>query len=584
MEVLAERVTTLTLDAAEGPQKITTGVSGETLVTLISGSSKRIANIDTPVNLWGWSGTGLEHTSQLPSFSLGKRRCVRLVLGDGRSVICTPDQRFLVSTASGAYLWRKADELTSGSDRLVCGMEGTEDVIGNDEAGWSLTVGGVVFTMKPEQREATLAFARVLGYLLTDGSISVSEVEHKMSISMGHDLDVEAILQDVEMLAGKRPTFRLQETDRGTVYSFFVPRSLSYLYLALDGIEVGRRSTIGESGWPRFLLEQNCPLAVVREFIGGIMGGDGFAPSVINTEGATKSDPFSLRSRGIIALSSLPENIGTLRRKLEDLCGLLGRLGLVGCTISGSPDFYYTKKKNPTDENLRAKLTIFQYGEGDTTHQRAFGFRCCIQKQLRATAAQTLWRFLEEIRKQRAIAVASAAWFRQTYNLSYPSAMEAGINHFLTTAVVIHPPAIQCLKEHNVRLYMRNGPCEDKQVKRLGDIPLTRSWFEGIGAGAWFKNKDKGHTGYHAPYIVPRKQEFVPVLTLPVLGREEAGEHEVYSLPSNKLDSSVYNGVVAYTGRETNSGDIPALISLLLPPSGAVSTGQSSLTLDIIRD
>ena len=52
------------------------------------------------------------------------------------------------------------------------------------------------------ERECTLAFARLVGYLLSDGSISRLG-QGRMNV--GQALDREVVLNDIELLSGKRP-------------------------------------------------------------------------------------------------------------------------------------------------------------------------------------------------------------------------------------------------------------------------------------------------------------------------------------------------------------------------------------------
>ena len=54
---------------------------------------------------------------------------------------------------------------------------------------------------------------------------------------------------------------------------------LTSMILSLSGIRVGRRID-QEPGLPEFVLDSSCPVAVVREFLGGLFGADGHAPAL----------------------------------------------------------------------------------------------------------------------------------------------------------------------------------------------------------------------------------------------------------------------------------------------------------------
>jgi hypothetical protein len=97
----------------------------------------------------------------------------------------------------------RADALDLGRDRVVVGLEAPLDEVGTDENGYVLKAGEMTFTMESmDERSRTLAFARLLGHLLSDGSISVNG-QGRMNV--GQALDREAALDDIEKLTGKRP-------------------------------------------------------------------------------------------------------------------------------------------------------------------------------------------------------------------------------------------------------------------------------------------------------------------------------------------------------------------------------------------
>ena len=83
------------------------------------------------------------------------------------------------------------------------GLEAPLDELGADEPGYELRAGEFEFTLADEtSAPRTLAFARLLGHLLSDGSISRAG-QGRMNV--GQALDREAVLDDIELLTGKRP-------------------------------------------------------------------------------------------------------------------------------------------------------------------------------------------------------------------------------------------------------------------------------------------------------------------------------------------------------------------------------------------
>ena len=127
----------------------------------------------------------------------GRRECVELVFSDGRSLVCTPDHR--IRTADGR--WVEAGELEVGTAEVAVSVEYPDSTAGagvEGAGGWRLearTTLGYDLNMA-ERAQHSLAFARLLGYVLTDGCVT-SDMGR---LYIGHQLDVDAALRDVFLL------------------------------------------------------------------------------------------------------------------------------------------------------------------------------------------------------------------------------------------------------------------------------------------------------------------------------------------------------------------------------------------------
>src|SRR6185369_7632798 len=129
--------------------------------------------------------------------------------------------------------------------------------------------GTLEFGMRsPADRLRTLAFARLLGHLLGDGSISVLG-QGRMNV--GQALDREMLLDDIERITGKRPAGSRYDERK---WAIALPRELTAAISSLAGVAVGRRIDQAPT-LPEFVLDDDCPVAVVREFLGGMFGADG---------------------------------------------------------------------------------------------------------------------------------------------------------------------------------------------------------------------------------------------------------------------------------------------------------------------
>src|SRR3989449_7008164 len=106
----------------------------------------------------------------------------------------------------------------------------------------------MIYTMSgPHERLRTLAFARLLGHLLSDGSISVNG-QGRMNV--GQAVDREAVLDDIERITGKRPAGTRYDERK---WSIALPKELTTAIGALPGVRVGRRIR------QPFVLDPRCP-------------------------------------------------------------------------------------------------------------------------------------------------------------------------------------------------------------------------------------------------------------------------------------------------------------------------------------
>ena len=140
----------------------TTCIVQGTPVLLADGTTRSIESLPTSGGavILGPKAEGrLGIASQSDLIDNGTRECLKLVLQDGRSLICTPDHKILSSDGR----WVRADELKIGRDRVRVGLEGPLDTPAHDESCYALQAGDMSFGMETENgRGRMLAFARLL--------------------------------------------------------------------------------------------------------------------------------------------------------------------------------------------------------------------------------------------------------------------------------------------------------------------------------------------------------------------------------------------------------------------------------------
>ncbi len=286
----------------------TTCIAEGTPVLLANGTARRIEQMPVAggVSLFAPAADGRLCTAmQAEMMVQGERECVSLTLQDGRTLVCTPDHEILCADGR----WVRADQLVPGEDRVVVGLEAPLDEPGDDEAAYALHVGNLTFTMDTlYERQRTQAFARLLGHLLSDGSISLSG-QGRMHV--GQAMDRETVLDDLELLTGQRPTAVRYDQRKWTIV---LPKPLTDAISMLPGVRTGRRIQ-QEPMLPAFVLDESCPRAVVREFLGGLFGADGHAPALYRW--GEREEEATLESPAY-SQSVIPEHVEALKRVMDE--------------------------------------------------------------------------------------------------------------------------------------------------------------------------------------------------------------------------------------------------------------------------
>jgi aconitase A len=352
----------------------TTCIAAGTPVLLANGTARRIEQMPEAGGAVVFGPTAdnqLGMAMQAETICQGERDCVSLVLQDGRELVCTPDHEIL--SADGR--WVRADQLVPGQDRVVMGLEAPLDEPGADEAGYTLSAGEMTLSLDtPANRLRTLAFARLLSHLLGDGSITVAG---QGRINVGQAIDREVVLNDVEVVTGKRPVANQFDERKWVIV---LPLKLTEAFVALPGVRVGRRIDQPPS-LPAFVLDDKCPVAVVREFLGGLIGAGGHAPVLTRQnereEDAVLHPPTYVRSASM-------EHAEGQERVMNQLLHLLARCGV---KTKGWNLLQYPVNQD-AGPCVEARLTL---PDGLSFVERV-GFRYSINKSLWASAAAVYWR------------------------------------------------------------------------------------------------------------------------------------------------------------------------------------------------
>ncbi|HET7925802.1 MAG TPA: aconitase family protein, partial [Rhodanobacteraceae bacterium] len=562
-----------------------------TPVLLANGTSRRIEQLPNAGGVRVFGPTQektLAMARQREMIPQGTRECVSLVLQDGRRLTCTPDHKVLRSDGR----WVRADRLVLGKDRVLVGLEAPLDDVGDDDAGYVLTAGDFTFSMETaHERARTLAFARLVGHLICDGSISVLG-QGRMNV--GQALDRQAALDDIELLTGKRPAGTRYDERK---WSIALPQELTDAIIALPGVRVGRRIEQPAS-LPAFVLDDGCPVSVVREFLGGVFGADGHAPSLHRTNPSKGEDGASLRPTAF-SQTAKPEHIEALKQRMRELLIMLGRCGVrtkgawIGeYAVRRSSSTYPAPREGVQRREVRLQLT-----HGLSFVERV-GYRYCVDKTLRASAAAAYWRMIDGINRQR-------LWMADRLEEMHTANQEVSFNTAralaateLTTRETPVFPHYSLLEGHDRFDRLPSAETKFKLLHREScGFPSPAAFFEQIGARSWFAalqprstaigemdqaiadvragdaiDESSGGDCIEEPksYCIEKESLEAPTFSLAVVDRRDAGVHPVYDIAVDDINTFVA-ATVLVRNCIGNAGPLPDEIATALQKSDVVA-------------
>ena len=476
----------------------------------------------------------------------GERECISLTLQDGRTLICTPDHKILCTDGR----WVRADQLVLGQDRVVVGLEAPLDEPGVDEAGYVLHVGKLTFTTDTmHERQRILAFARLLGHLLSDGSISLLG-QGRMHV--GQAMDREAVLNDVELLTGCRPVATQYDERKWTIV---LPKPFTDAIRSLQGVRTGRRIQ-QVPALPAFVLDESCPVAVVREFLGGLFGADGHAP-ILHRWG--KSEDDATLEPPAYSQSTIPEHVSALKQVMEDVVDLLARCGAKtnGFRIYEYPT-RHAASSYPTAQDGIARVEVRLVLPDGLSFVEHVGFRYCMDKSLRASAAAVYWRLLDQIHRQRRWMSDRLQELPKADNtLSFSRARKSVAVELMEREPVVFPhysllegyDRFSRLPQSMARKFQ---PLHRDACDFLSPVEL----FKQIGVREWFAPlRSHNDRETFKRYCVEKEALTAPTFALEVMERRQVGKRAVFDLAVDDLHAFVA-GTVAVHNCIGNSGPL----------------------------
>jgi aconitase A len=532
----------------------TTCIAEGTPVSLANGTAARIERMPKAggAALFGPTAEGrLAIAKQTETMDQGVRQCIALTLQDGRTLVCTPDHKILCADGR----WVRADELKLNEDRIVVGLDTPLDEPGADEAGYALHVGAFTFTLEtPQERQRTLAFARLLGHLLSDGSISALG-QGRMHV--GQAVDREIVLNDIELVTGMRPAASRYDERKWTIV---LPKPLTDAIITLPGVRVGRRIQQAPT-LPAFVLDARCPVALAREYLAAMFGADGHAPSLHRWG---KRDEDASLDTPAYSQSAIAEHVEALQAVMADVLRLLTRCGV---EPEGARTYTYPTRRSastyPAAQDGAPRFEVrLELPDGLSFIERV-GYRYCVDKAMRASAAAVYWRMVGEIHQNRLwMSGRLEELHEQQIELSFSRARALAAAELATRGTVI-APHYSLLEGHD--RFSRLPSATTRRFQPLhhesAGFPSPVALFTELGVREWFAPlRSRADGSLARRYAVEKEALTLPTFALQVEDRRPVGARQVFDLSVDAVHAFVAGGVAVHNCIG-NSGPLPPEVS-----------------------
>jgi len=514
---------------------------------------------------WNKKVNGMVPSKPCAFMDKGTRDCVELTFEDGRKLICTEDHPVLTSDNE----WVKVKDIEINATKIKTSvtypiMKLKDEIAECD--GWTLSFGTrTLRTDSYKEYMKTLAFARIIGLLITDGSISSKYQHESASVSLGHMIDVTQFIDDINMFHDiTQKKFRTRNC-----YIVRIPSEFLADILQLGGILRGRKIN-QPATLPDFILDEKCPRPIIREFLGGMFGGDGHT-CVLGLHRGNRDVMTSVA----FSKSKTHEHRESLQKMFEDIQKLVAKCGIHNTTIQ---NFRETSKKkfelkDKSDATNRSfQLTLHLPIEQLIPFSEKIGFRYCCHKSQRLEAGVSYRRLREEVCRQHnwlVNRVDEITHFKEIKAknpdkiVHTKSAIVQAVEELKKTEGLLHEYAIP--STHDITDHLIKGTEFGKFTSK--SFPTAEQFMEKIGALDWFLSDDiepkkmdnfdekvfeeceieeEEDDELNAGYGVQRGSNALPTMNLTVVSRINVGPKHVYDISVEDTHSFLANGIVAH--------------------------------------
>lgn len=501
-----------------------------TLITMSNGLSlpiERLAdNSNEHEKVYGWNGNGLIITKHGGLMNQGMKETIKLTLEDGRTVICTPDHKILVLKEDKTTEWVEALKIPIDS-RIVCGIEYPEDTYIDEDldSKWDLKINDKIFTLKNQnERNKTLAFMRILGYIICDGHIPDIK-NNQAAIYFGNMIDVNSFIEDYKLVTeiDETPKIKDVKTENwGSNYLINLSNEFTNLLRSIEGVLKGKKVT-QERQIPLFILEDDCPKSVIREFLGGMFGADGHSLKLDIRE-KRRTCVYGVK----FSWTTEEKNLIILKDLFENICKLLKKLGVKDAYVSGP----LPPSSGPADR-FYYLINI----PSNTTFTKFIGFRYCIHKSYKSCILSSYLRMCEEIKRQHDYIIKEVDILKENdKKMTFKKALE-----------IVRKKLIQ--EEYILNEYYSLSSERDvskrREKGRSKTLELLEEKYDVIDVVDFIKNTGFSYI-FNKEYVIKRDSDNIPIFSLKLKDIRNYKKQIVYDITNvNICHSFLADGIVS---------------------------------------
>jgi hypothetical protein len=356
-------------------------------------------------------------------------------------------------------------------------------------------------------------------------------------LSVGHELDVQNVINDLNYFCRAEAKFNQNDC----AYNIRIPADLTCHLIHLQGVVVGRKVNQSAS-LPEFVLDPKFPRPLLREFLGGMFGGDGHTCVLSMHRG--KRDVLTSIS---YSKSRTKACLESLTRMMEDIKILLNRFGIHNITLQKFKETSHSKEKCEGNEKCYQSTLHLDLAELRNFHEK-IGFRYNCHKSQRLEAGVAYKRLRDEVTRQhnwitnRVDEITNFTKIKKenpTKIVGTKKAILQATEELRKMEPLIHEYAIP--STHDITDHLIKGTQFGKFTST--SFPNAEEFMIKIGAIQWFVGQDDESK---ACYAVPRDIAHLPTMNLTVLDVRSCAPEKVYDIEVEKINSFLANGIVAH--------------------------------------